>query len=116
MKIALQVKPLSVNAAFMGRRFKTKECKQYDKNLDYALLPYKRQGIQAEWYAVDYRFYIKNYSRSDGDNLVKVLQDALVRNGIISDDRRIKKFTIEKFRSELNSIEVEINPYCEVEK
>lgn len=113
MKITLAIKPLSVNAAFQGRRFKTKACNAYDKTLDYALLPYKRQAIQAEWYIVEYRFYIKNYAMSDGDNMVKVLQDGLVRNGLLSDDRRIKRFSVEKFKSDNPGIVIEIAPYME---
>ena len=113
MKITLPIKAISVNVAFQGRRFKTKVCKEYDKTLDYALLPYKRQAVQAEWYVVEYRFYIKNYAMSDGDNMVKVLQDGLVRNGLLSDDRRIKRFSVEKFKSESPGILIEIAPYLE---
>lgn len=113
MKITLAIKPLSVNAAFQGRRFKTSKCKAYDKTLDIALLPFKSQAVQAPWYVVEYRFYVKNYSLSDGDNLVKVLQDGLVRNRLLSDDRRIKRFSVEKFKSDNPGIVIEIMPYTE---
>ena len=112
MKIFLNLKPLSVNAAFQGRRFKTKECRQYDKTLDIALMPFKRDIVRSDWYAVQYSFFLRNFSMTDGDNMVKVLQDALVRNGFLSDDRRIKRFIVEKFKAETDSIRVEIVP-CE---
>lgn len=113
MKITLGIKPLSVNAAYQGRRFKTKECRAYDSAIDLALLPFRAQAIKAEWYIVEYRFYIKNYAMSDGDNMVKVLQDGLVRNGLLSDDRRIKRFSVEKFRSENPGVVIEIKPFME---
>jgi len=113
MRISIPIKPLSVNACFQGRRFKTPAYKQYDKALDFHLLQFRREIVKAEWYEVYYKFYLKNYGMTDGDNCVKALSDGLVRNGFLLDDRRIKRFHVEKFKSDKDRIEVEIVPYTE---
>ena len=113
MIISLPLKPLSINAAFCGRRFKTPAYRQYDKALDIHLLPFKRDIVHCDWYEVFYIFYLKNFGMTDGDNCVKALCDGLVRNGFLADDRRIKRFHVEKFKSTADRIEVEIVPYKE---
>lgn len=105
MKINIPLKPLSINACWQGKRFKTKECKQYDRDLQ-LLLP--KIKIEAQFYEVRYKFYIKTFASSDLDNLVKVLQDNLVKKGIISDDRYIVKMIVEKVKSDIDKIEIEI--------
>ena len=108
MIINLCIKPLSINAAFQGRRFKTKECKQYCQDLS-NLLP--KNEIVSGYVEIDYIFYIKNWKMTDGDNLVKVLTDCIVQNGIIEDDRKILKYTIEKYPAiKEDSIYIEIRP------
>ena len=57
---------------------------------------------------VHYKFYLKNFKRTDGDNLVKCLTDIIVANGLIDDDRFIKKYVIEKFAAKEDKIEIEI--------
>ena len=111
MKISILLKPLSVNACFQGRRFKTPAYKQYDRNLDLMLMPFKKNIIKSEWYELRYTFYLKNYGMTDCDNCIKALADGLVRNGFLTDDRRIKRFTCEKFKADIDGIEVEILPY-----
>lgn len=107
MKGTLKIKPLSVNAAWQGRRFKTKECNEYCKTLE-MLLPRKR--VDGEYYALHLKFHLKNFARTDSDNLVKLLQDALVKKGMISDDRKIVKHILEKFPSSFDWIEWEVVP------
>jgi Holliday junction resolvase RusA-like endonuclease len=87
MKIKIQIRPLSVNKAWQGRRFKTKEYKRYEKDVLY-LLP-RKCPLEGELF-VRYVFYLKNYKISDNDNPVKPLQDIMVKKGIIKDDRFIK--------------------------
>ena len=105
MQIYLQIKPLSVNAAFQGRRFKTKQCNQYCRDLC-MILP-KNQKI-AGYIDVHLKFYLTNAKMTDGDNLVKVLMDCVVQQGIIEDDRKILKYTIEKYKADIDKIEINI--------
>lgn len=114
MKFIIPVKPLSINECFQGRHVKTKACRVYDRTLDILLLQFKRQIVQAEWYEVFYNFHIVNFALTDWDNMVKVFQDGLKRNGYFTDDRRIKRAHVEKFKSDRDYIEVEIRPYMEV--
>ena len=105
MRIELPIKPLSVNEAFQGRRFKTKKAKAYDTLLT-AILPRRREP--GPFYAISYRFELVNCWRTDYDNLIKILQDCIVRQGIISDDRKIVRAVIEKYPAKKDEIMVEI--------
>jgi Holliday junction resolvase RusA-like endonuclease len=107
MKGVLNIKPISINAAFQGRRFKTPACNKYCKSLS-LMLPSKR--IEGEYYEVRFKFHIKNFALTDEDNLVKLLQDCMVQKGMMIDDRRIVKHIIEKYPSEIDWIEWEIIP------
>jgi Holliday junction resolvase RusA-like endonuclease len=106
-KIVINEKPLSVNAAWQGRRFKTVTYKNYEQTI-YHLLPKVKIKGEVE---IHYTFYLKNYSRTDIDNCVKCLQDVIVKKGIIEDDRKIVLFSAEKRKSKTDRIEVEIMPY-----
>lgn len=108
MIIKLPIKPLSVNAAWQGRRFKTKECNQYCKSL-LTLLP-KNCKI-CGYIEMRYKFFLKNWKMTDGDNLVKVLTDVIVKAGIIEDDRKILRYVIEKYPADTDSIEIDIREY-----
>jgi Holliday junction resolvase RusA-like endonuclease len=105
MKIIIPIKALSVNKAFQGRRFKTKEHKQYCQ--DVAVLLPKNERVHG-FVDVHYKFFLVNWQRTDGGNLEKCLTDILVTAGIIDDDRYIMKYTIEKFAALEDRIEVEI--------
>ena len=105
MNAILYVKPLSVNAAYQGRRFSTKEKKLFDRTVA-AILPNCR--VDGEYYRVLFDFHLTNFGGTDQDNLIKVLQDCIVRRGIISDDRRIVEHRIRKFPSDKNYIVVGI--------
>jgi Holliday junction resolvase RusA-like endonuclease len=107
MKGRLKIKPLSINAAFQGRRFKTKECNSYCNVLE-MMLP--RQKSIGEYYELHLKFHLKNFARTDEDNLVKLLQDCMVKKGMISDDRKIVKHILEKFPATFDWIEWEILP------
>lgn len=107
MKGTLRIKPLSINAAFQGRRFKTKDCNSYCNNLAMMLPMQKSNG---EYYALHFKFHLKNFAMTDEDNLVKLLQDCMVKKGMISDDRKVVKHILEKFPSTFDWIEWEILP------
>lgn len=107
IKLEIPVKPLSVNAVWQGRRFKTPSYKQYEIDCSWFC---KGKKIEGE-VEVHYRFYLKNYALSDIDNLIKPIQDIVVKQGLIEDDRKIKRITAEKFKSEENKIEIIITKY-----
>ena len=73
LKIKVNIKPLSVNEAWKGRRFKTDKYKAYEKELLYRL---PRIDIPKPPYKFSYEFGFSNI-QSDLDNPVKILQDIL---------------------------------------
>ncbi len=108
IELKIPVKPLSINAAFQGRRFKTKKCKEYEKEIMKNLPVNKR--IEG-YISISYVFYLRYFKTTDADNLIKVLQDCLVKKGIIEDDRKIVCYIIYKFQSIIDSIEITIKPF-----
>lgn len=74
MKIELKVKPLSVNQAWQGRRFKTDTYKEYEKTILF-LLPKTRIKF-ADMLRIEFHFGFSNLA-SDLDNPVKPLLDIL---------------------------------------
>lgn len=105
MKIKLDIKPLSINSCWQGRRYKTKEAKVYDRTLQ-LLLP--KSKIEAQFYIVKYIFYLKSILMADLDNFIKIIQDNIVKKGIIKDDRYIVKIEAQKIKSDRDYIEIEI--------
>lgn len=77
-----------------------------------ALLPYsvKNSGLDG-MVQIEYIFHLKHHKTTDYDNLIKSLQDILVKNGVLKDDRFIYRAVIEKRPSETDWIEVSIYPY-----
>lgn len=68
----VEIKPLSVNAAWQGQRFKTKDYLSYERDLLF-LLP--RIDLPDPPYEVFYDFGVSK--ASDWDNLIKPFQDIL---------------------------------------
>src|SRR3990167_792580 len=102
----IQAKPLTVNKAWVGgRRFRSPEYKSFEKEIAYFLPKITVKG-EVE---IRYKFYIKNYNRTDVSNLIKILEDILVANGIIEDDRFVKNVSEEKFKNDNESIQILIN-------
>lgn len=112
MKITLDIKALSINKAWQGKRYKTDDYNSYEKELT-ALIRSKRypKGVFKGKVIVDVIFYLKNASRTDIDNCIKPLIDILVKNNIIPDDRKIWGMTLEKIKSSEDKIEVIISNY-----
>ena len=71
-KMKIKIKPLSVNDAWQGRRFKSPKYTAYEQEL---LLLLPRIEIKAPS-VVFYRFGVSN-NASDYDNLIKASQDVL---------------------------------------
>lgn len=103
--VKIELTPISVNKAFQGRRFKTRDCKDFEE--DFMAIAPKRKMIKGN-VEIEYKFYLKNHSRTDYDNCIKITQDLLVKCGYIEDDRKIYKATIYKIPSKKDFIEIKI--------
>ena len=75
-----------------------------------------RQMIKG-WVAVDFVFYLKGatFSLSDISNLVKILEDCIVKRGYIEDDRKIITMSLEKRKSDTERVEVYIKAVEKIE-
>lgn len=112
MKFTIPVKPLSVNKAWKGQKFKTREHTIYEKDVNY-FLPPAPECMKGELTA-HYIFYLKNYKGSDTGNFEKILSDILVKAGFMEDDRFIKRLILEKepvIDIDGERIEVSLEPY-----
>lgn len=87
----INIKPLSVNECWQGRRFKTKEYKQYEKDL-LLMLPNAKLKIQRV--SIDIVFGFSN-SLCDIDNPLKPFLDILQKKYNIN-DRDIYKLIVSK--------------------
>lgn len=87
----IQIKPLSVNEAYRGRRFKTKEYKHYKDNLIFLLPRLKIPDGKLELTLV-FGFSSKG---SDIDNCIKNFTDVL-QEVYAFNDNRIYKLNVEK--------------------
>ena len=111
-KFEIMISPLSVNKAWKGQRFKTGDYKNFCE--DFAIkLPnnIKRFNDKREIQIIIV-FYLYNYTMRDIDNNLKPLLDQLVSNGIILDDRYIKRLIVSKERvikKEYENIMIEID-------
>lgn len=89
--IRVDIKPMSVNGAWKGRRFRTDKYKSFKKLLTYRLKKIKIPEGKLEIH-IKFGFSTKS---SDWDNPIKTFQDVLCdKNGI--NDNRIYKGTVEK--------------------
>lgn len=83
--IKLHIKPLSVNKAWMGKRFKTKDYKNFELNM-LSILPKIKQNLKGNLrIEIEYGFSSK---LSDVDNPTKMVLDCLVKKYLF-DDRQI---------------------------
>lgn len=103
--VRIPLKPVSINSAFQGKRFKTVACRQYCS--DFMKVTRAHKKIMG-YVQVEYHLYINNHSRTDWDNQIKVLQDMLVKRGYLEDDRKIYKAVVYKIPSKEDFVVVEI--------
>lgn len=96
LEIRKQIKPLSVNDCWRGRRFKTPDYKAYEAELFYTL-PNKK--LPEPPYSIYFEFGLSNVL-SDWDNPVKPLQDVLQKKYKFNDKdiifAQVKKTKVEK--------------------
>lgn len=107
----IDIRPLSVNAAWKGRRFKTPDYLQYERDME-ILLPRNNKQWN-EPIEVEYIFSLKYVATTDVDNLIKPLQDILVRTGVIANDKLIMRIIATKKKNKHDSITFKIKKYKE---
>jgi len=100
------IKPLSVNKAWQGKRFKTSEYKQFEKDFS-MLIKAQKMKKHLGCVRIDIGFSFKN-SLSDIDNCLKPIFDVLVKNEIIKDDRFIVRLNVSKSISKNDFFYIEI--------
>lgn len=106
LKLVVNCKPLSVNDAFRGRHFPTKEKTAFELAMRMALPAVRVAG--RPFYRVGYDFHLKNFALTDWDNCCKLIQDCLVRRGIITDDRMIVDAHVRKFPASQDRMEITV--------
>lgn len=89
--ITLKIKPLSLNNAYRGRRFATKELEAYKQSINF-LSP--KMTVPAGKLKIKYVFGVSS-KNADGDNLIKCVQDAIATKYGFN-DREIYKWEVEK--------------------
>ena len=91
-QMRINIKPLSVNQAWMGRRFKTKQYKDYESQVLLMLKPYKLPRYDNLHIDLEFGFSNKG---SDIDNPIKPILDILQKKYKFNDSRIYSMF-IEK--------------------
>lgn len=81
--VTLKIKPLTVNQAWQGRRFKTDVYKKYERDM---LMMLPKIKLPEQPYEVHYHFGFSS-AGSDLDNPVKPLQDILQKKYGFNDNR-----------------------------
>jgi Holliday junction resolvase RusA-like endonuclease len=106
--IKIKIKPLSVNEAWQGRRFKTKKYNEYEKELWY-LLP--NTHIPSKKLELNIKIGYSN-QRADTDNFLKPFIDVLQKKYIFNDNM-IYKLVVEKeiTKKQEEFIHFEFKPY-----
>lgn len=109
----LKIKPLSVNEAFQGRRFKTDKYKQYEKLCLLTLKPFTIPEGDLE---IHFTFGFSS-KLSDVDNPIKPILDILQKKYGFNDSR-VFKITSEKEIVKKGSefIDIKIMPYTRTPK
>lgn len=105
--VEIKIKPFSINAAYQGRRFKTKAAKLFEHNV-LALLP--KQEQLSGWIGASYEFGLmrRTFARSDVANFEKLVSDLLVKRGYIEDDRKIIDIQLRKVLADDYYIKVKL--------
>ena len=104
-EIIVNLPPLSINKAWQGRRYKTKEYNNWLKD-GLRLLP-KREMIIDD-VEIELTFYMKYPKKSDVDNPIKTCLDLIVKKGYLKDDVQVQSLHIYKEKSENEMIKIVI--------
>ena len=102
-KHSINIKPLSVNQCWQGRRFKTKIYEKYEKQVLELLKTYKIKLDKTKKYGINITFFVTN-KLSDVDNFVKPFLDILQKKYNFNDKQifelNLKKVIITKKETE----------------
>ena len=108
------VNHMHINAR--GRRFRTKECKDYqDYVIDKIIQCRGREYPFWGRVALTLKFTASDKRRWDIDNRVKALQDCLTIAGVIKDDSQIDKLTVRRLYGEKAKTELILEALAEHE-
>jgi Holliday junction resolvase RusA-like endonuclease len=109
MMLTIPIKPLSVNEAWQGKRYKTAKYKRYCQDI-HMILP-KNIELPDGKFGIRVHFYFSN-AASDWDNPIKTTQDAICSYYGLNDSNMylgiVEKFLCNKGEEK---IEFEIFPY-----
>lgn len=99
----IEIPPFSINMAYRGRRFATKEFKQWQR--EGLLLMARKNTIKGD-VSMHIDFRVKHPKMKDLDNLVKTAIDLTVKKGWIKDDRQVQYLQVCKLKSRQESITI----------
>lgn len=105
IKQTIDISPISVNMCYRGRRFATKEFKEWQKMG--LLLMGKKETIVGD-VSVHIDFFVKHPKMKDLDNLIKSAIDLTVKKKWIKDDRQIQYLSVCKKQSNREKIEIKV--------
>lgn len=105
IEVEILMKPLSINAAYQGRRYRTPTYKKYQEDM-HLLLP-KKKMLEGQ-IGVLLTFRVKYPAMCDVDNFIKPILDIIVQKGYIYDDRRVYFLQAQKGKATEDSIKIEI--------
>jgi len=98
----IEIKSLSVNQCWQGRRYKTDDYKSYEEEM-LIRLP-KHEMIEGN-IGIDIEFgFSSHYSVRDIDNNIKPLLDILEKKGYFKNDNQISEMTVKKVKSDKDYI------------
>ena len=90
--VRLKFKPVSTNAMYSGRRYKSKEARQFEKDVA-LLLAIKARDIELPEGDLSLVLRVGTTRRMDTSNSIKLLEDCIARHlGI--DDRRFTAISV----------------------
>lgn len=84
------IKPMSVNSAYRGRRFNTKEHIHWEQVVTYSLPSIE---LPEPPYQIEFTFGLSS-STADGDNCIKIAQDVISKKYGFN-DKHIKRWIVE---------------------
>lgn len=105
--LRINLKPISVNKAWQGRRFKSKEYKGFEQDFLLELSKMDIQKTEGE-YGMTLHFHMKNALASDLSNFIKTTEDIIVKAGLVDDDRFCKQMVVRKYKSPEDYFEFDI--------
>ena len=105
----VNLKPVSVNAAWQGRRYKTPLYNDFEEAMLWELKSLRPPKVEGD-YEIHFTFHLRNAVRSDLSNFIKTTEDIIVKSGMVTDDRLCWHMVVDKVKSDTNFIDFEIKP------